>query len=57
MDWGQRQGNDYCAAQRARLGDNGGEAMRWVRDHEEVVWSMDSGATDVKLLNLGHWRE
>lgn len=57
MDWGQRQGNDYCVAQRARLGDNGGETMRRVSDHEEVLWSMDSGATDVKLLNLGHWRE
>lgn len=44
-------------AQRARLDDNGGEAMRRMSDHEEVVQSMDSGATDVKLLNLGHWRE
>lgn len=46
-----------CVVQWARLDDKEGEAIRQVNDHKEVAKSMDSEATDVKLLKLGHWRE
>lgn len=51
------EGSDSCEAQWVRLDDQDGETMRRVIDHEEVVQSMDSQATDVKLLKLGHWGE
>lgn len=57
ISWEQMQGSDYCEAQWVRLGDQDGGTVRWVIDHEEVVFSMDSWVTDVKWLKLGHWRE
>ena len=57
MDWGQMQGSDHYEAQWVRLDDKEGGTVRQVIDHEEMVQSMDSGATDVKLLKLGPWKE
>ena len=48
MDWGQMQRGDSCEAQWVRLDDWDGGAMRWGIDHEEVVQSTGSGATDIK---------